>query len=117
MYYEFDQAGMKSLLIDPGEDISKIRISTSNFRISDVKNFNFNEENMSMSELDKDLSMIKGNKDNNGFDAKFNNFKAKIFFGFENIFEFRGISFQKRDLEKFQQNILKNFDFLNVIDE
>lgn len=117
MYYEFDQAGMKSLLIDPGEDISKIRISTSNFRISDVKNFNFNEENMSMSELDKDLSIIKGNKDNNGFDAKFNNFKAKIFFGFENIFEFRGISFQKRDLEKFQQNILKNFDFLNVIEE
>lgn len=117
MYYEFDQAAMKSLLLDPGEDISKIRISTSNIRISDVKNFNFNDENITMSEVDKDLSIFKGSKDNNGFDAKFNNFKAKIFFGFENIFEFRGISFQKRDYDKFRQNILNNFDCLNVIDE
>ena len=117
MYYEFDQAGMKSISIEPNEDVSKIRISTSNFRISDIKNFNFSESGDTICELDKDFSAIKYSKDGNGFEAMFNNFKSILFFSFENVFEFRGHSFKSIDYNKYKNDLLKNFDYLNLENE
>ena len=116
MYYEFDQAGMKSISIEPNEDVSKIRISTSNFRISDIKNFNFSESGDTICELDKDFSAIKY-KNGNGFEAMFNNFKSILFFSFENVFEFRGHSFKSIDYNKYKNDLLKNFDYLNLENE
>lgn len=119
MYYEFDQSISKSLSIDQNEEISKIRITASNFRVSDIKNFNFPEEgeNETISDLDKDISIVKYNKDGNGFEAKFNNFRAIMFFCFENIFEFRGHSWKRIDYTKYRTDLLKNFDYMNLEDE
>lgn len=119
MYYEFDQSVSKSISIDQNDDISKIRITASNFRVSDIKNFNFPEEgsNETISDLDKDMSIVKYNKDGNGFEAKFNNFKAIMFFCFENVFEFRGHSWKTIDYNKYQTDLLKNFDYMNLEDE
>ena len=72
---------------------------------------------MTQEELDKDFSAIKYNKDGNGFEAMFNNFKSILFFSFENVFEFRGHSFKSIDYNKYKNDLLKNFDYLNLENE
>ncbi len=79
------------------------------FRPSEFKNMKY-EDITNLTNNDITNTFNSTNKNGNGFETKFNGIKSMIFFSFEKIFEFRGISFSRFDYYSFNRKILDYFE-------
>lgn len=106
MYYEFE-GNRKSNDFDFRVSHDQ---SNSKSRVSDIKHILYQEDFSSLSEINNNFDLCKTKKEGNGYDAGVKGIKCMLFFSFEGVFEFRGVSFKSFDYIQFYRGFMSNLE-------